>query len=545
MSNFNISIRYKILISFIVITLLTIPISLYAISATNQIKEDFSNIVDFSFPRLHALLEMQMAARRISSFINNFNNEIEKMSINENTPTKIGATKDKMLAYLSEIEEWQNVYQDHISKNERSTLDLNKLTKLRDIVVLAALDSFAAKEKNLSKHTQEVSREKLEAAQYNLDHFIQFSIITESDILNQKKSDSLNATKKIFMVTLFLNTTIVVIAILISLVLTGLISRPIIRLKNFANSINQDNLDHRFSISTYDEIGELATSINNMLENLLQAKKQLIEASRSAGVAEVATSILHNVGNVLNSINISVAIMNERVNKSKSVEIQKINLLLNQHKKNLNEYINSDERGKLILPYMEILAKELKIENANLIAELNQLTTNLQHVNNVIAMQQIYGHSKGFAESIQMAELIEAICTINRNKLQQLDIKIVREFEDCPPITSVKAKLQQILINLLKNSIEALELSCNPNKIIIIKLIKLENNMKIYIIDNGIGIENKNLTKIFSFGFTTKQNGHGYGVHNSALLARELGGQLIATSDGIEKGTTFLLIIPY
>ncbi len=538
------SLRYKLLLGFILVTLLTLPVSLYTISATNQIKNNFTDIVDYSFPRLQALLEMQMATRRVTSFINNFNNEIAMMSSNENTPTKIGATKDQMLAYLGEIEEWQRVYKEKISYGKKSLLNLNELTRLRDIVVLSALDNFNAKEKNLSQEKQILLRKSLDIAQNNLERFIKFSIITETDFLNKEKKEAIQGTQKIFWITLLLNMLIILIAVIISFILTILITRPIIKLKNFSGSITQENLNNRFPIITNDEIGELAKSINSMLENLLQAKTQLIATSRTAGIAEIATSILHNVGNVLNSINVSAAMMLEVVRNSKSVELKKINELLDQHKDNVSEYLESDERGKLIIPYLIALSKELAIENNTVKTELTRLATNLEHVNNIIAMQQPYGRSKGLVEPILLAELINTTCMISENRIRQLGIELNRDFEEILPISSVKAKLQQILINLIKNSIEAVADNSVTDKKIIIRLKKNNNKVQVFIIDNGRGIEEKNLTKIFTFGFTTKSNGHGYGLHNSALLAKELGGKLTVSSEGLGKGATFILEIP-
>lgn len=538
------SIHYKLLLSFIAVTLLTLPMSLYTITATNQIKNEFSNLIDFSFPRLQALLEMKIAMLRITSLINNLNNEIEMATVNENTPTKIGATKDQLLAYLGEIDEWQKVYQKHLKNDSETKLNLQELSELRDAVVLAALDNFSAKEKKLDFKKQMVLKAKLNEAQSNLDRFIKTAIITESEALNENKNQVLSATKKIFEITLLLNITIIFIGIIMSLFLANLISRPIINLKKFASNITQDNLDQRALISTHDEIGELTASLNNMLEKLSQAKTELIKTSHAAGMAEVATGILHNVGNVLNSINISSSIISETVRSSKLPELKKINDMLNSNKENLLDYLQNDKRGKLIIPYLQLLMSHLELEHDNVKAELSQLTIQVQHIKHVIAMQQSHHRSKGVIETLSIIELIEMAYAINVSKIMQTDIEFVRDYIELPPIQSVRAQIEQILINLIKNAIEALLESNNPNKKIIIKLKRLVDHIHVCITDNGIGIAKENLSKIFSFGFTTKQDGHGYGIHTSALLAKELGGKLMVSSDGLQKGATFILEIP-
>ena len=68
--------------------------------------------------------------------------------------------------------------------------------------------------------------------------------------------------------------------------------------------------------------------------------------------------------------------------------------------------------------------------------------------------------------------------------------------------------------------------------------------VKISVMDNGVGIPCENLTRIFRFGFTTRKNGHGFGLHSGALAAHELGGALRAHSDGLGQGATFTLELP-
>jgi C4-dicarboxylate-specific signal transduction histidine kinase len=103
-----------------------------------------------------------------------------------------------------------------------------------------------------------------------------------------------------------------------------------------------------------------------------------------------------------------------------------------------------------------------------------------------------------------------------------------------------------ILVNLLSNATQALDQPCNDRneKRLKIRVAMRGGTVQIMIIDNGTGIAPENLTRIFQHGFTTKKDGHGFGLHSGALAAREMGGKLIAESDGIGCGAVFTLELP-
>jgi signal transduction histidine kinase len=106
-------------------------------------------------------------------------------------------------------------------------------------------------------------------------------------------------------------------------------------------------------------------------------------------------------------------------------------------------------------------------------------------------------------------------------------------------------KLLHIIVNLIKNSIESVLATHDTNKIITVRTEKHdETHIAIQIIDNGVGVPEENLEKIFSFGFTTKKTGHGFGMHTSANFTTEVGGKLVAESLGVNQGATMTLILP-
>lgn len=540
------SIRYKILLSMLMVALLFIPLNIYLLKRYVDVKQNFLTIVDKTVPRLEALLTMQNLTTRIDLFIKNFRIKFNQATINGNAPRKIDSVKDEFLALLEELGEQQNTYKKY--QVETTKTNVKKLNGLRDDVILAALDVFSVKEQNKSPKELDIKAKHLADKEQELNEFIKILLLQESTFLEEEREGINTASLELTNLIILLNTVIILIIIFLSLFLTKVISKPIIHLSQFANNIDYDNLKPLLPILSNDEIGDLQNHLNRMLQKLDKAKATLIETSRSAGVAEIATSILHNVGNVLNSINTSVALLSEHIKLSYVSQLPKLLDVIEDNKNNLDHYINHDERGKLVIPYFKKLIGQLTDEKNISQEELETLNRNLTHVNQIIAMQQSASRpGSQILERIDIDDLIEELLLLYASRLRKTNINVERQFNQTPPFVSVKNKIQQILINLIKNAVDSLAISDQKLKRLIIKVELMEDKKLLLILvsDNGSGISKDHLQKIFSFGFTTKQEGHGYGLHNCALLANELGGQLRVDSAGLGQGATFTLSIPF
>ncbi len=271
---------------------------------------------------------------------------------------------------------------------------------------------------------------------------------------------------------------------------------------------------------------------------------KLVATARRAGMAEVATSVLHNVGNVLNSINVSASLLREKLMNPKILNsIAKLNNLIKKHQNNLAGYITEDPQGKNIPVFLTEFEQVLKDEKVNSLKEINSLTNNIQHVRDIIMMQQSLGGVIGVLEPISIHKLIdEAIIIVGFDSAYTIE----RHYEDNKMTILDKVKLLQILVNLIRNAKDALnDNQPKEKKLTLITKQKSNDTIEIKVIDNGIGIDNKNLIPIFSFGFTTKKTGHGFGLHTSAMLIKEMGGTIKAESKGNGKGAIFTLELPY
>ncbi len=277
------------------------------------------------------------------------------------------------------------------------------------------------------------------------------------------------------------------------------------------------------------------------LENF---QKQLLDASRRSGMAEIATNVLHNVGNVLNSVNISAGLIMKGVKKSRTSSLARIVALLQKHAHDLGTFITTDARGKHLPAHLAQLSEHLIADQAATVSELDSLRRNVEHIKEIVAVQQRYATFGGVKEGINVIELVENSLRMNEGAFRNHGVEVIREFGEVPPLNTEKHKILQILVNVLRNAKYACDDSGRPDKKMTVRVCNGDGGVKISVIDNGVGIPAENLERIFNHGFTTRKDGHGFGLHSSALAAREMGGSLNVQSAGIGQGATFTLELP-
>jgi signal transduction histidine kinase len=262
-------------------------------------------------------------------------------------------------------------------------------------------------------------------------------------------------------------------------------------------------------------------------------------------MAEVATGVLHNVGNVLNSVNISAAMIAQKIRNSKSANLAKVADMLRQRNGDLAQFLTQDEKGRQLPGYLEGLSKYLDTEKEYILEELHSLASNIDHIKEIVTMQQANAKLAGVVELTPVAALVEDALKINQAAFQRHDVHLTRQFDEVPPITVDRHKVLQILVNLFNNAKYACDEGVKAEKLVNVQIKRAgENRVQIVVSDNGMGISPDNLTRIFAHGFTTRKNGHGFGLHSGALAAKELGGELTAHSEGRGEGAAFILELP-
>lgn len=279
-------------------------------------------------------------------------------------------------------------------------------------------------------------------------------------------------------------------------------------------------------------------------EELARLNSHIAEVSHRAGMAEVANSVIHNVGNALNSINVAVSTINSEIRSSPLSALPKVADMIHDHKENFSSFIKNDEKGQKLPKLLEMLSAQWQIENQTLLTETSRLQDCVDHIHEIISRQQSLSGTMGIDETIRISDLINNCLNLYVTNFSNAKIIVSLHVDPELQWMGDRSKMSQILINLIMNAEESLVSSNAHPKTIKISCTQNSEEVRIEVCDNGLGIEPDVLAKLFSYGFTTKNFGHGLGLHASAIAANEMGGNLQAFSSGKDKGATFILTLP-
>ncbi len=336
---------------------------------------------------------------------------------------------------------------------------------------------------------------------------------------------------------------LVILFVLLRL-LEKLVVKPLSQLTSKAVEIGRrDDTSIRVGLDREDEIGQLASEFDRMLEKLARSRELVIQTARLAGMSEIATGVLHSVGNVLNSVNVSANLAAKKADQLSTGDLELLVAVLHKNERDLAAFVSSDPRGKHLVPFLNELVRALGVQKKAIQEELRSLNQGIEHIAELVRAQQNYAGARGVFERAALEEQLEAALRICGQTVGPgTGIEIVREYEPLPPVRIDKHKLMEILVNLITNAGQALAEGGAAQKRLTLRLARAgEGLARLEVIDNGVGIPSQNLTRIFHHGFTTKKDGHGFGLHVSANAATEMGAKLHARSDGPGKGATFAL----
>ncbi|MFO1478184.1 MAG: HAMP domain-containing sensor histidine kinase, partial [Verrucomicrobiota bacterium] len=264
--------------------------------------------------------------------------------------------------------------------------------------------------------------------------------------------------------------------------------------------------------------------------------------SRRAGMAEMATGVLHNVGNVLTSVNVASSFIAEGLKKSKAANLPRLVALLKQHEADLGAFLTNDPKGRQVLGYLSQLSDHLGKEQEATLEELAQMQKGIEHIKDIVKSQQSCAKHSGKPECVEVSALVEDALRMSASSKSA--VQVVQQLDPDLRVTVEKHKVLQILINLIRNGRQACESAGVAPGLLTIRASNGGSHVRIAISDNGQGIAPENLDRIFKHGFTTKKDGHGFGLHSSIQAARDMGGGLRAESAGPGQGATFILELP-
>ncbi|ATB37264.1 histidine kinase [Cystobacter fuscus] len=354
-------------------------------------------------------------------------------------------------------------------------------------------------------------------------------------------------------------------------VLRHQITHPLVAFTQATDRVASGDFHVELDTSRNDELGQLARSFQLMADKVQQREQalreanegleqrieertrelkevhtQLVQSARRAGMAEIATNVLHNVGNVLNSVYTSAQLAKERMEGMRLEHVDRVANLLQERQSDLGTFLSQDERGRNVLPFLGKLGQNLLDERQEIISLLDDVGRYTEHVGDIVKVQQNYARTPRLQEPVHLAGLVEDALRINAAGLTRHQVKVVRQLADLPPLLTDKHKTLMILVNLISNAKYAMDEVPPAERLLTVKMERTANDqVRIQVHDNGMGIAPEMLTRIFQYGFTTRREGHGFGLHSSALAAHEMEGSLTVHSEGPGHGATFTLALPY
>ena len=354
-------------------------------------------------------------------------------------------------------------------------------------------------------------------------------------------------------------------------VLQQQISRPLLSFTQAADQLAAGDFKVTLNSSRDDELGRLSAAFQHMARQLQQREealrqanegleqrveertrelkevhRQLVQSARQAGMAEIATTVLHNVGNVLNSVQTAAMLARERVTALKLEQVGRVAGLLEQHRDNLGHFLTQTERGRMAMPFLTQLSQNLVDERKELLSLLEDVNRYTEHIGSVVKLQQNYARLPRLHEPVLLEELVQDALRINAAGLSRHHVQVEQHLNAVPLVHTDKNKVLMILVNLISNAKYALDASPQEERRLTVRLEPpVGDRLRVEVRDTGVGIAPEMLTRIFQYGFTTREEGHGFGLHSSALAAQELGGALTVHSEGVGRGATFVLELPY
>ncbi|WP_257450560.1 trifunctional serine/threonine-protein kinase/ATP-binding protein/sensor histidine kinase [Archangium lipolyticum] len=289
---------------------------------------------------------------------------------------------------------------------------------------------------------------------------------------------------------------------------------------------------------------DLEKRVEERTRELKQTQARLVDSARGAGMAEVAANVLHNVGNVLTSAVINLQSMTEMVNASRVGRLKQVSTLLESHHGELADFLTRDPRGTQLPVYLSALGDELLREQKMLQDSMGAMGKHIEHIRAIVQIQQTYARNTLVVEECDLPLLIDDALSIQLPSLERHGISVTRELPPLPRTRLDKHKVVQILVNLISNAKNAMLALPTDQRHLHVQLGAEDNMARIRVVDNGMGIAPELRERLFSQGFTTREGGHGLGLHSSALAAKMLGGSLSLESEGPGKGATAILELP-
>lgn len=306
-----------------------------------------------------------------------------------------------------------------------------------------------------------------------------------------------------------------------------------------------DDLKARLGFRRRDEIGTLAGEFDRMVENLAESRKKVLDTAHRAGMAEIASEVLHNVGNAVNSANCSVELLNEQLGRSRVSGLERATSLLREQAPRAAEFFGNDPRGPKLIDYLVTLTESLKEESRENLEQVDRLRETVRHIRDAIATQQSFAGRPNFLQEVELSLLVRDVLRINEDLIRSCGVEVSLDLDGLPELQLNKSKMTQVLVNLVRNAVQSMATGSDRGRQLKITARQDgQTGVMIEVTDSGSGFDDATRERLFMHGFTTKADGNGFGLHYCANAVREMGGEITAESPGSGRGASFRIRLP-
>ncbi len=289
---------------------------------------------------------------------------------------------------------------------------------------------------------------------------------------------------------------------------------------------------------------KLVRDLTFTADHLKKTQEMLTDAARHSGMSEIAANTLHNLGNLLNSINTSA---DEIIDLNRDLPVsllQRLSALLAEHIDNLPEFLSNHQQGRQVPEALQLIAETLSRVSGDIDREVQDLRQVLDQLKTSLSDQERHIQTEEASQAIALSSCLEEALRVEEPLLTSRDVTLVKDWSDLPRVMIPKSRFLRVLVNLINNAVDAMAESSGERRLTITGSRREDGSVDVTVADTGCGIAPENMTQLFRAGYTTKKRGSSFGLHYSANIMHELGGSIAANSDGLGCGATFTLTLP-
>lgn len=285
--------------------------------------------------------------------------------------------------------------------------------------------------------------------------------------------------------------------------------------------------------------------LNETALKLEQTQAELVDAAHRAGMAEIAENVLHNIGNSLNSLAVSLGVANDLAHGSGPYLMGRVAEMFKENENRLAAFLTNDPKGTQLSKALPSLASELDQRIRKLHNELDASGRHVTTMTEIIKSQRDYAGVANYVCPVAINELLDQVLLMNQERIDQLDISVVRDYDGLPSIRLSKSKFTQVVTSLIVNACDALSDVTNHSRQLNLRTRQdPKGYVQIQVEDNGPGVPQELRKRVFSPGFSKKTQHTGMGLHNCAIYVADMRGLITVDQPKEKEGAVFTVLLP-